>query len=223
VTVEDPDPKELVRRHWNGRAPTFDDEPQHGIHNEAQRERWLSVLATWTPETPCRTVDLGCGTGVLSLLLAARGHEVLGVDVAPAMLAQARAKAADRGAPVRLCRGDAERLPLGADSVDLVTARHLVWTLPDPERALAEWQRVLRPGGRVVCFEGYWDHDEPWDEYAVVHDDLPLYDGSRPADLASHLRTAGFGDVSHATLDDPVLWGREPESEYYVIAGTASN
>ncbi|WP_436925561.1 class I SAM-dependent methyltransferase [Halosimplex amylolyticum] len=212
--------KTLVRRHWNGRAATFDDESQHGIHTEAQRERWLSVLREWTGERPRQTLDVGCGTGVVSLLLAALGHDVTGVDFAPAMLERARTKAARAGLPVGFVRGDAERLPVPDDAVDLLTARHLVWTLPDPQGALREWRRVVEPGGRLVLIEGFWDHDEPWDEYEAIHDDLPMYDGRPPAAMRETLESCGFRSVDHEALADPVLWGREPRHEYYLAVGT---
>ncbi|AEH35759.1 class I SAM-dependent methyltransferase [Halopiger xanaduensis] len=223
--------KELVRRHWNGRAATFDDASHHGIHGDEQRERWLSVLREWTDtgddagsgSQDRRVLDVGCGTGVVSLLLAELGHDVTGVDFAPEMLERARtkARAADRpDRSIAFCRGDAEALPLPDGAFDVVTARHLIWTLPNPQTALAEWQRVLEPGGRLVLLEGYWDHDEPWDEYEAVHEDLPLYDG-RPADaLREELERAGLRDIEHEPLSDPALWGREPRHEYYGIAGT---
>ncbi|WP_459193683.1 class I SAM-dependent methyltransferase [Halosimplex sp. J119] len=214
--------KDLVRRHWNGRASTFDDESQHGIHTDEQRERWLSVLSEWTGEPPRRTLDVGCGTGVVSLLLAALGHDVTGVDFAPAMLDRARAKADGAGLSVDFFRGDAERLALPDDAVELLTARHLVWTLPNPDAAIREWTRVLEPGGQLLLVEGYWDHDEPWDEYERIHDDLPMYDGRPPERIRATLEDCGLRDVEieSEALADPVLWGREPHHDYYLAVGT---
>ena len=115
---------------------------------------------------------------------------------------------------------DAESLAVRDDAVELVAARHLVWTLPDPEAALRERRRVVEPGGRIVLIEGYWDHPEPWDEYEAVHDDLPLYDGRPPDELGGALRESGLREVAHAPLTDPVLGGREPRHDYYVGGGT---
>jgi len=212
--------KKTVQQHWNGRAETFDDVSHHGVHTADQRERWLDVLREWAGEDSRRALDVGCGTGVISLLLAKLGHDVAGVDVAPAMLDRARQKARRAGRAVDFFRGDAERLPFPDDSFELVTARHLVWTLPDPESALREWKRVVEPGGLVVLFEGYWDHEEPWDEYEEIHGDLPLYDGRPPGELREILAGTGLDDLAHEPLRDPTLWGREPHHDYYVVRGT---
>lgn len=214
--------KDLVRQHWHGRAATFDAESQHGIHSDEQHERWLSVVDERAGEIPRRVLDVGCGTGVLSLLCAERGHDVTGVDFAPGMLERARAKADRAGRSVEFVRGDAETLPVADDAYELISARHLVWTLPDPDRAIREWRRVVEPGGRVLLIEGHWNHDEPWDEYERVHDDLPMYDGRAPGELREFLAEHGLRDLTHESLNDPVLWGREPRHDYYVMTGTVT-
>jgi ubiquinone/menaquinone biosynthesis C-methylase UbiE len=210
--------KELVRRHWNGRAPTFDDASQHGIHDDAQRDRWLSVLREWAGDDSRRVLDVGCGTGVVSLLLAELGHDVAGVDFAPEMLERAREKARRTGRSIEFFRGDAEALPVRDDAVELLAARHLVWTLPNPAAAIREWRRVVEPGGRILLIEGYWDHPEPWDEYEEIHDDLPMYNGRQPGELRAFLSQHGFRTIEHEPLTDPVLWGREPRHDYYVVS-----
>jgi len=63
------------------------------------------------------------------------------------MIAEARKKAAERQATIRYEEADAEQLPFAAASFDIAVSRHLLWTLPHPERAMDEWIRVLRAGG----------------------------------------------------------------------------
>ena len=70
-----------------------------------------SSISCWPGGAPLDALDAGCGTGFLSLELAARGHRVTGVDFAPAMLAEARRKAAERGVSIRFEEADAEQLP----------------------------------------------------------------------------------------------------------------
>ena len=219
---EDAEVKRLVRQHWRRRAATFDEEPEHAIHSDAQRERWLEVLEAWTPDPPRRTLDVGCGTGTIAVLLADLGHVVVGVDAAPEMVVRAREKAVSGGHDLPVALGDATGLGLVDDAVELVVERHLLWTLPDPVAALAEWRRVLEPGGRLVCFEGRWDHDEVRGEYEAIHEDLPLYAGAPASEMAAVLAEAGFEATEAAPLTDPVLRGREGEldHDYFVLAGT---
>lgn len=209
--------KTVVREYWSDRADSFDDDSQHGIHSDAQREAWLSVLRPRVGEPTKQVLDVGCGTGTISLLLAELGHDVTGVDFAPEMLTQARRKVTESELSATFQQGDAENLAFSADSYDLVTARHLIWTLPSPAQALEAWQRVVRPGGRLVLIEGHWDFDEAFDGYEAINDDLPLYDGRPPAELAAFLTEQGLDAVEYEPLDDPVLWGQESNYEQYLM------
>ena len=98
-------------------------------------------------------LDVGCGTGrALPALAAAVGASgvVLGLDLTPAMLGEARRKGRDRRATLVLA--DARHLPVAAASADVVFAAGLIQHLPDPGAGLAELARVTRPGGRLVLF-----------------------------------------------------------------------
>lgn len=93
-----------------------------------------------------RAADLGCGTGILTRMLAERGLEVVGVDPNDDMLSRARRA----GGTPTYRRGDAEATGLPEGSVDLVTAAQAFHWF-DPEAALAEIQRIQRPGGHAVA------------------------------------------------------------------------
>jgi SAM-dependent methyltransferase len=152
----------------------------------------------------------GCGTGFLTFELAARGHHVIGVDFAPSMLAEARRKAAARGASVRFEEADAEQLPFPPGSFDLAISRHLLWTLSHPDAAIDEWIRVLRPGGRLVVVDGQFDagaappsseNARTSQEYAAIGDQL-LFLGGRPReDIETLLKAHGLVNVG----SDPLL------------------
>lgn len=212
--------KEVVWRHWAGRAATFDEVTNHGLHSDKQRQAWEARIAGWAGDQPLDALDVGCGTGFLALLLAGQGCRVTGTDAVDEMLDLARAKAAAEQRTVEFRRADAERLPFPDASFDLVVERHVIWTLPEPEGALKEWRRVLRPGGRVVLVEGKWgsptasaDHGD----YAPIHNALPLYGGSSADDLAALIAAAGLGDVVVEPLMDAALWGDVPPSERYAL------
>ena len=154
----------LIQHHWNSRADRFDEEAVHGVHSEAQKRAWLDVLARVAGAPPRQVLDVGCGTGVLTILLAELGHRVTGIDLAPQMLDRARQKARDAGLTVQLRMENAAEIGDPDGSYDLVVARHVVWTLPDPAGAVREWLRVLRSDGRVAIIEGHWSADRPMAE-----------------------------------------------------------
>jgi demethylmenaquinone methyltransferase/2-methoxy-6-polyprenyl-1,4-benzoquinol methylase len=105
-----------------------------------------------------RALDVCCGTGDLALLLARRvgprGH-VVGVDFSPEMLAIARRRAAAAGyaAVCRFLPGDAQALPLEDAAFDAATVGFGIRNVGQPELALRELHRVLRPGGRLAVLE----------------------------------------------------------------------
>jgi SAM-dependent methyltransferase len=104
-----------------------------------------------------RVADVGCGVGRVTALLAElvgpEGH-VVGVDASGAQLALARQRLNGSGARVRLLQASATATGLPRGSFDLVYCRFLLIHLPEPERALAEMQALLRPGGLLVCEDG---------------------------------------------------------------------
>jgi ubiquinone/menaquinone biosynthesis C-methylase UbiE len=149
-----------IRHHWDGRANTFDDEADHGLFSEQQRRAWLDLLSRLVGSAPQRVLDVGCGTGFLALRFAELGHTVTGIDLAPQMIDQARRKAEQASQQIEFRVGNAAALDFPDETYDWVVARHVIWNLPDPERGVAEWLRVLRTGGRLILIEGKWADNE---------------------------------------------------------------
>jgi SAM-dependent methyltransferase len=204
--------KQQVAAHWNRRAAHFDEDFGHSNRTAAEAEAWDHIFARALPaKAPLDALDCGCGTGFLSLALAGRGHRVTGIDFAPAMLEAARAKAAAAGFAIRFEAGDVENLPFPSESFDLVLCRHLLWTLPHPEAAVAHWVRLLRPGGRVIAVESQAMEEDPAaprdnarksPEYAAIGDRLPFRDGRAQADIEALFRTQGLVDVRGEALSE---------------------
>ena len=100
-----------------------------------------------------RVLDVGAGDGTYGLEAAARGASVTALDVDPAMLDAARARAARRGVALERHTGRAEALPFGDAEFDVVLAVTMLCFVPDAQTAIGEMARVLRPGGRLVLGE----------------------------------------------------------------------
>ncbi|MFF2508568.1 class I SAM-dependent methyltransferase [Streptomyces sp. NPDC058067] len=189
---------------WDAEAARFDDEPDHGLRDPAVRGAWAARLRDWLPERPSDILDLGCGTGSLSLVATDQGHRVTAVDLSPAMAGLARAKLAGRAAEVLV--GDASAPPVGGRTFDAVLVRHVAWTLPDLDGALAHWLSLLRPGGRLVLVEGVWGTLSP------VGTPAARLTGAL-APLTAHVR--------HEPLSgDALLWGRRVEDDRYAVIAT---
>lgn len=97
-----------------------------------------------------RVLDVACGTGNLTIPAARTGALVTGIDIAPNLVAQAEASAAEEGLPAAFDVGDAEELPYESGAFQTVVTMFGAMFAARPERAAAELLRVARPGGRVA-------------------------------------------------------------------------
>lgn len=133
-------------------------------------------------------LDVGCGSGELLRLLRMAAGRAVGVDLSLTGLAIAR----DRGFAACAL---ADLLPFRDRSLDVVVAQHLVEHLPDPSAWLAEWARVLRPGGRIVVITPNADFPDPslFEDPTHVH----LF---TPATLRNEFERAGFSVEDLFTL-----------------------
>jgi SAM-dependent methyltransferase len=145
-----------VRDYWQSDAETYDQAPGHGVHSAAERAALTAVLADHLPAPPATVLDVGAGTGMLSLAAADLGHDVTALDLSPAMLTKLEAAAAHSGLTVTTVTAAADEPPTGG--FDAVMERHLLWTLPDPHAALGAWAGAA-PGGRLLVFESLWGLD----------------------------------------------------------------
>ncbi len=144
--------RDPVRREYSRLAARYD--RRWSSFNEATVAATLGRIAVSGRE---RILDAGCGTGNLILRLRERwpGLACWGADLSGEMLRVAKGKLAGRAPP--LIQADAERLPFPGASFDIVTSCNALHYCPRPARALAEFRRVLRPGGRLVLTD--WCHD----------------------------------------------------------------
>ena len=212
---------------WSTAAPGYE---AHGgnvaEYGSAQYERWVDALASVLPDPPSDILDVATGTGYVALAAASLGHRVTAIDLAPAMLDELRANAAARSLTVHARLDDAVAPDFPAASFDAVTSRHLLWTLREPATAMANWRRLLRPGGRLLAVDGFWftnwdDSDVPpvfAEHYtADVRGELPFMHLDGPEPILGMLADVGFTDVAGDARPDLALGDDVP----YLITATA--
>ncbi len=228
--------KDDIRDYWSLRAETYDLSPGHGAMTAAEAEAWLSLIRDHLgPGEGRAALEPGCGTGTMSLLLHRAGFRVTGLDLTEPMLDRARRKAGASGARIAFSLADAENTMEPDAAHDAILMRNLFWTLPDPETALRDWWRILRPGGRLMIVDGDFARASwierlaplldrllgklpdghalvtpaQWQEHHRIMAHLPYGRGLRDRDVAALLAHAGFTAIRREGLE-PVLSARHP-------------
>jgi SAM-dependent methyltransferase len=225
--------------------PTLDAEIE-----ATQRATWDRIAAGWerwddvvqqmlgpVAETMIRSLgiradqhhlDVAAGTGQPGLTIAqlsARGQVVL-TDLAPAMLAAARRIAQVNGIDnIDTYECSANALPFPDGSFDSATCRFGLMFVPNPSRAVAEFARVVRPGGRIAVSVWTEPEENPWATIptaaigAQVAQPAPDSDApgtfrcATPGAIAALIRAAGLGDVTES--DVPVVMTTDSPDQYW--------
>jgi SAM-dependent methyltransferase len=212
----------------DARATTY----THGHHESVLRShRWRTVensAAYLLPDLRpgARVLDVGCGPGTITVDLARRVDpgEVVGVDAADRVLADARTLAADEGiVNVRFEPADVYSLPFPDDEFDVVHAHQVLQHLADPVAALREMRRVCVPGGTVAARDSdyqamTWHPQVPeLDRWLALYRDLAHRNRGEPdagRRLLGWAQAAGLADVApsasawcFATPEDRAWWG----------------
>ncbi len=157
------------KTYWTGRAPGYSEVNQLEL-STGQREKWRKCLRCEIEERfpgiapqDLRVLEIGTGPGFFAILLCELGHAVTAIDLTPAMLEEAKKNAGTLADVIRFMEMNAEALDFADGSFDVLVSRNLTWNLPHPEKAYAEWARVLKPGGLLLNFDANW--------YAFLFDD----------------------------------------------------
>lgn len=143
-----------VQAMFSAIAPRYD--LNNRIHSLGQDQAWRRLAANTAAVRKGDVVlDVACGTGDLALAFATGpASRVLAVDFTYNMLAEAQHKQATANTTVPHYQvGDALRLPIASESVDVVSIAFGIRNVTDPIRAIEEFYRVLRPGGRLIILE----------------------------------------------------------------------
>ncbi|MBL8162040.1 MAG: class I SAM-dependent methyltransferase [Anaerolineae bacterium] len=169
-------------------------------HEKSLREKTIQQAGIRPGDT---VLDVGCGTGTLTLLAKATTGEtgqVMGIDPSPEMIAVAQRKAAEQHCDVRLQTGVIESLPFPDGTFDVILSSLMFHHLPDDlkVRGLAEIYRTLKPGGHVLIVDirrpvALREH---LSFLALVHQGLKM----GTDELVPYLRAAGYEDIQAGRL-----------------------
>jgi demethylmenaquinone methyltransferase / 2-methoxy-6-polyprenyl-1,4-benzoquinol methylase len=200
----------------------------------------LATVRAIDPQSGERILDVAAGTGTSSVALSRSGATVVGVDISPGMLDEARRRYAD----VEFIQANAESLPFEANSFDAVTISFGLRNVTQPRVALDEFYRVLKPGGRLVICEfsrppraliragyfGYLKYVMPSvaglassnpEAYAYLEESIKAW--PEQGTLSQWVRAAGFTRVAYRNLTGGIVAlhrGRKP-ADAAVLASVA--
>lgn len=189
------------RQIWNTEAASFDAQPDHGLHNPVVLTAWVELLRSALPFSKGQILDIGCGTGSLSVVLAEFGNNVTGIDFSPEMIALAEVKAKTARQAVQFHIMDAAYPQIPPHQFDIIICRHVLWALPDIHQVLQRWSQLLRPGGRILLIEGFWHTGA----------------GLHSQDIIDALPASLTNIVVQNLSDQPALWGNPVDDERYMI------
>lgn len=154
------DRKEQIVHYWEKRSESFLEQRRAELANPIAK-RWMKEIEKQIPEKRrLKILDVGCGAGFFSILLAKEGHEVFGIDLTPEMIENAIQLAEEENAGCRFQVMDAEKPIFADETFDVVISRNLTWTLPNAEHAYSEWMRVLKTGGILLNFDANYGKED---------------------------------------------------------------
>ena len=207
-----PRSREGVRYPRRMEQPTlnFDDgaayEEFMGVWSQLAGDSFLRWLA---PPPGMRWIDVGCGNGAFTEMLAGRcaAKDVQGIDPSPEQLAYARTRLAGKAATFQV--GDAKALPFADGAFDAAVMALVIFFVPDPVKGIAEMARVVRTGGSVSAYA--WDLLGGGFPFAAMSDEMaalgtpPLWPPSAEASRIDTLKAlwtnAGLVDVETMPID----------------------
>lgn len=153
--VEEIKLKQEVKDYWDYNSRLYE---QCKLGSDDECAQWKSDFREMLGYEKMQILDIGTGTGFIGILLAEMGHDVTGLDFSQKMMDFARDKVARKNINYEFVTGDAENPEFGDNTFDVSVCRYLLWTLPNPEKAISEWVRITKPGGKICIIDGNWEN-----------------------------------------------------------------
>jgi ubiquinone/menaquinone biosynthesis C-methylase UbiE len=160
-------------------------------------KRWKNIIMENAPRPGrLKILDVGTGPGFFALILSKAGHDVTGIDASPDMIECAIENCREAGADAELLVMDSQTTNFDENTFDMIVSRNVVWTLVKPDGAYRDWRRILKPGGRLVVFDGNWS--DPPD---------PIVKEQQDKDRAEYVKKYGEPPMSYKKKDEDTARG----------------
>ena len=196
-----------IQDYWKQRASGYSLCTKEEL--EDQNNVYREILKKWLPGSHLGelALDIGCGPGFLAIELAKLGFKSTGLDSCQAMLDLAKSNAGSLN--VDFVLSDATQIPFQENTFDVIASRNVVWNLSDPHLAYHRWFKCLKPGGKLIVFDGNHyryltapnRNDKP---HSQTHKHLGQVDISIMENIAKKLPMSSHDrpDYDHKLLDE---------------------
>ncbi|MDO9491516.1 class I SAM-dependent methyltransferase [Acetobacterium sp.] len=209
-----------IGEYWDERSLVFDKE-----HDTEDLNAWGATLERLLGEDKNKSVlDLGTGTGFLANMTSKLGYSTIGIDISKEMMKLGVKHAKTVGSDTVFMEGNVLALPFMDNTIDFIINSRLIWTLVEPDVAIKEWLRILKPGGKIMCFNRMQEgiglnigkiniyEDEEVDKQLAIK-------GARMEELRDLLERNGLVDVQIQKLPDVTRHGYDYDP-WFVLMGT---
>lgn len=202
-----------IETYWDSRAQGYSEKITEDLESGSYRECLKLIEEHICGRTDTDIIDVGTGPGFFPIILGRRGYRVTGIDGSEKMLLKARENCSKYGVRADFALMDAQKLDFPDGSFGLVISRNLMWNLTEPEKAYAEWLRVLRPGGKIILFDS--------NHYLFLHDpDYDMLDPYRGRDRpggSAHMNNVDPQIMEDIAKDLPLSRIRRPQWDSDVL------
>lgn len=195
--------EKVIGDFWDNYSSEFD-----GEHDTENIDVWKKYLEEILGADKNKVVlDMGAGTGFLANMTAELGYTSIGVDISRKMLEYAVDHADKKKVSAAYMYGSILDLPFMDNTADYVINARVLWTLVEPDKAIKEWARVIKPGGSIFCFnrmkedEGITVYKKDFYDNREVDDKL-VVQGAKMDELKNLMERNGLVNVRIEQLPD---------------------
>lgn len=154
---------EDIQKYWTKRSTSYSEGNNRELQSN-KKDIWTEViLENVEKQGKLKILDVGCGPGEFSILMAKECHDVVGVDLTEAMLDEARKNAQKYNVYVDFRQMDIQNLSFPDNTFDLIISRNVTWNLQNVESFYKGCSRVLKDDGRLIYFDANY--------YLYLHDE----------------------------------------------------